>query len=153
MLGLVLFVAVVVAGASWNWNRLVHLPDPAIVIHTESEALDGAREFLAAAKIGTSDYDISHASYIATDKLKGAICWSIVWLAKSDAKTTNKLTVLVFETGWFHADIKIRSNQGIKIEGFKTNQFNFDITRSPYTLIPLKGGGKLETPANSTRKG
>lgn len=138
VLGLVLFIAVVAAGASWNWNRLVHLPNPEIVIHTESEAVEGAREFLAAAKIETSDYDISHASHITTDRLKGRIVWQIVWQAKPDTKTTNKLSVLVSETGWFYTNEKSGSNQGITIEGVKTNQCNFIFTRNPYTMVPRK---------------
>ena len=146
MLGLVLFVA---AGAAWNWNRLVHLPDPDIVIRTESEALAGAREFLAAARIGTSDYDISHASYITSDRMKGRICWCIFWLAKPEARNTNKLSVLVSETGWCHANKMISTNQGVEINGFKTNPFNFYIERSAYILTRLKEGGTLRTPIHS----
>ena len=150
MFWLMLFVAIVAAGAAWNWNRLVHLPDPDIVIHTESEAVDSAREFLAAAKIDTSDYDISHATYITAERMKGQIVWLIVWLAKPDAKTTNRLSVLVSETGWFSTNERTGSNQGCRIEGAKTNQFNFNIIRNRYTLVPRKEGGKLETPIGGT---
>ena len=117
VLGLMFLVAVGVASATWNWNRLVHLSDPDIVFHTKAEAVDGARQFLAAAKISTSDYDISHASYSTPDRLKGLIVWRIVWLAKPDATLTNKLSVLASETGWFYMNERISTNVGIKIEG------------------------------------
>ena len=145
--GLVLFVAVVAAGVSWNWNRLVQLPGPDIVIHTESEAFSRAREFLATAQIGTSNYDISHASYIAKDRLKGHMVWRIVWLAKPDAETTNKLSVLASETGWLYTNERISSNQWVAIEGAKTNQSSFIITRNPYTVVSRS---QLETPTNNT---
>lgn len=83
VLGLMFLAAIGVAVAAWNWNQLVHLPDPNIMIHTETEAVEGARKFLAAARIDTNGYDLSQASDISKDRLKGQISWLIVWLTEA----------------------------------------------------------------------
>jgi hypothetical protein len=72
---------------------------------------------LAAAQIGTSGYDLSQPSSITTDRLKGYIVWHIVWLAKRDATTTNKLSVLAYETGLFHTLVISGTNEGVEIWG------------------------------------
>ena len=123
-----------VAGAAWNWNRLVRSPDPGIVIRTEAEAVEGARKFLAAAQISRSAYDVSQASGITKDRMKGQIVWRIVWLPKPDSMLTNKLVVLASERGWFYTDEMSSTNEGVSIQGDLTN-----ITRQHFVLEWPKG--------------
>jgi hypothetical protein len=115
VLGLFLLVAGGAAGAAWYWNLRVHAPDPAIVIRTEAEAVEGARNFLAAAHVSTSAYDLSRTSGITKDRMKGRFVWRIVWLPIADAILTNKLSVVVSETGWFYRYEKSSTNSGVWI--------------------------------------
>ena len=126
---MMLLTAIGVAGAAWYWNRLVHSPDPRIMIRTEGEAIEGARKFLAAAHISMSGYDLSQASGITKDRLKGQRIWRISWLPKQDAMLTNNLVVVASETGWFYTHQMSSTNEGISIEGDLTN-----ITREPFRL-------------------
>jgi hypothetical protein len=129
VLGFLLLVAVGAAGESWYWNQRVHAPDPGIVIRTESEAVEGARKFLAAANISTSAYDLSSASGVTRDSLKGQIVWRIMWSPRTNATVTNDLVALASERGRFYTDEMSSTNEGVSIQGDLTN-----ITRRSFVL-------------------
>ncbi len=126
ILGLLLLAAVGAAGASWCWQRRVNAPDPRIVIRTDAEAIDSGRKFLAAAQVDTTEYDLSHVGRITTDVLKGYKVWVISWPEKT---TTNYLTILVYEIGYFCTDRMSTTNEGIEICGPLE-----DITRRRFVL-------------------
>lgn len=91
--------------------------------------MEGAIKFLAAAHISTSAYDLSRASGITRDRLKGQTVWRIVWSPRTDATVTNELVALASESGWFYMDAMSSTNEGISIEGDLTN-----ITRKHFVL-------------------
>jgi hypothetical protein len=132
--GWCLLVAVGAAAAAWHWNQLVHSPDPGIVIRTETEAVERARAFLAAAHVSTSAYDLSRTSRITKGRLKGQIVWRIVWSPRPDATVTNELVALACESGWCYTDEMSSTNEGNSIEGDLTN-----ITRQHFVLEGPKG--------------
>jgi len=98
------------------------------VIHTEADAIEGARRFLAASRITTSGYDLSRATGITKNRLKGQVVWRIVWSMK-DAAFTNELVVLACERGWFYTDEMASTNEGVSIQGDSTS-----ITRQHFVL-------------------
>jgi hypothetical protein len=132
--GLMLFTAMGAAGAAWYWNQHVNAPDHGIVIRTEAEAVDGARRFLAAARIATGDYDLFQTSDISKDRLKGQIVWRVAWRTKSDAKRTNEIRVLAFERGMFYYDDMSNTKEGVYIEGGLIDGEITNIMRNHYVL-------------------
>ena len=133
--GLILLAATAATGAAWYWNQRVHAADPGVVIRTEAEAIQGARKFLIAARVGTSGYDLSQASGVTRDRLKGQIVWRVVWGPRAEAALTNQLAVLAEERGWFSVKEMSSTDEGIAIQGDLTN-----ITREYFKL----GGPKAD---------
>lgn len=139
LLGLIFLAAAWSAGAAWNWNRSVHAPDPRIIIHTESDALAGARNFLTTAQINTSNYDLSQASSIAKDRLKGQTVWIIAWQPKPNATVTNKLSVIIYERGCAYTDELTSPTEGVSIDGVLIPGEYANITRRHFMLNSPKG--------------
>jgi hypothetical protein len=117
-----LLAAIGVAGVCWYWNRAASsgkdfIGSMRILIHTDKEAAEGARNFLAGAKINTSGYDLAHEDEITPDKAKGYKVWRISWRPKPDATSKTDLVVIAYEIGQFVSVVKDGSNQEKEIWG------------------------------------
>ena len=117
----ILLAAIGIAGVCWYWNRVASsgkdfILGSRILFHTDKEAAEGARNFLARTQISTSDYDLAR-EVVTADKLKCYKVWRISWQPKPDAATKTDLVVLAYETGQFCSFLKDGSNQEKEIWG------------------------------------